>query len=191
MHGKDWNNKNKVYIYLNNTKSHIINNWNKLALYFSISHTNSILINVYVLKNEKSFKICYVQAFLHVHFIFLPSSFLANAIFWDQWDDHPRTVSHARDHWWTLDLATAFLSKDVNSRTELVYIPSLRGYARNCAPRRWLGDYTSLNVPKKTLRFDSWKNNFKTALRSGSMFCIKFQVLLKVFSFFPCWNTAI
>ena len=50
--------------------------------------------------------------------------------------------------------------------------------------------YTSLNVPKKTSHFDSWKINFKTGLRSGNMFCIKFQVLLKVFSSFPCWNTA-
>jgi hypothetical protein len=27
-------------------------------------------------------------------------------------DDHPRTVSHARDHWWTLDFANAFVSPD-------------------------------------------------------------------------------
>jgi hypothetical protein len=48
MHRKDLNNKNKVYIYLiNNTKSHI-NNWNKYALYFRISHNKSIVINVYV-----------------------------------------------------------------------------------------------------------------------------------------------
>jgi hypothetical protein len=33
-------------------------------------------------------------------------------------DDHPRTVSHARDHWWTLDFALdfAFVSPGVNSR---------------------------------------------------------------------------
>jgi hypothetical protein len=54
-------------------------------------------------------------------------------------DDHPRTVSHARDHWWTLDFANAFVSPGVNSRGELV--PSPRAYARNGAPRRWLGDY--------------------------------------------------
>jgi hypothetical protein len=35
-------------------------------------------------------------------------------------DDHPRTVSHARDHWWTLDFANAFVSPGVNSRGELV-----------------------------------------------------------------------
>jgi hypothetical protein len=30
--------------------------------------------------------------------------------------DHPRTVTHARDHWWTLDFANAFVSPCVNSR---------------------------------------------------------------------------
>jgi hypothetical protein len=50
-------------------------------------------------------------------------------------------VSHARDHWWTLDFANAFVSRGVNSRGELV--PSPRAYARNGAPRRWLGDKVS------------------------------------------------
>jgi hypothetical protein len=53
-------------------------------------------------------------------------------------DDHPPLVTHARDHWWTLDFANAFVSPGVNSRGELV--PSLRAYALNGAPRRWLGD---------------------------------------------------
>jgi hypothetical protein len=44
----------------------------------------------------------------------------------------------ARDIWWTLDFASAFLPPGVNSRTELV--PSPRAYARNGAPRRWLGN---------------------------------------------------
>jgi hypothetical protein len=35
-------------------------------------------------------------------------------------DDHPRTVTHARDIWWTLDFANAFVSPGVNSRGELV-----------------------------------------------------------------------
>jgi hypothetical protein len=43
----------------------------------------------------------------------------------------------ARGIWWTLDFASAFLSPGVNSRAELV--PSPRAYARNGAPRRWLG----------------------------------------------------
>jgi hypothetical protein len=47
-------------------------------------------------------------------------------------DDHPRTVNHARDHWWTLDFANAFVSPGVNSRRELV--PS------HGASRRRLGD---------------------------------------------------
>jgi hypothetical protein len=36
-------------------------------------------------------------------------------------DDHPSLVTHARDHWWTLDFANAFVSPGVNSRWELVY----------------------------------------------------------------------
>jgi hypothetical protein len=47
-------------------------------------------------------------------------------------DDHPHTVSHARDHWWTLDFANALVSPGVNSRGELV--PS------HSASRRQLGD---------------------------------------------------
>jgi hypothetical protein len=49
-------------------------------------------------------------------------------------------MNRSRDIWWTLDFASAFLSPGVNSRVELV--PSRRAYARNGAPRRWLGDYT-------------------------------------------------
>jgi hypothetical protein len=62
-------------------------------------------------------------------------------IFWDQWGWPPTLaslVTHA--HWWTLDFANAFISPGVNSRVELV--PSPRAYARNGAPRRWLGNYT-------------------------------------------------
>jgi hypothetical protein len=47
-------------------------------------------------------------------------------------DDHPHTVSHTRDHWWTLDFANAFVSPGVNSRGELV--PS------HGASRRRLGE---------------------------------------------------
>jgi hypothetical protein len=49
-------------------------------------------------------------------------------------DDHPRTVTHARDIWWTLDFVNAFVSPGVNSRGELV--PS------HGASRRRLGDKT-------------------------------------------------
>jgi hypothetical protein len=47
-------------------------------------------------------------------------------------DDHPSLVTHARDIWWTLDSANAFVSSGVNSRGELV--PS------QGASRRRLGD---------------------------------------------------
>jgi hypothetical protein len=47
-------------------------------------------------------------------------------------------VTHARDHWWTLDFANPFVSPGVNSRAEL--LPSPPAYARNGAARRWLGD---------------------------------------------------
>jgi hypothetical protein len=41
-------------------------------------------------------------------------------------DDHPlKIVGHARDHWWTLDFANAFVSPGVNSRGELVPRPEL------------------------------------------------------------------
>jgi hypothetical protein len=52
-------------------------------------------------------------------------------------DDHPRTVTHGRDNWWTLDSANAFGSPGVNSRGELV--PS------HGASRRRLGDYCNSN----------------------------------------------
>jgi hypothetical protein len=85
------------------------------------------------------------QAFLHVFFIFLPSSLLANShilrsVRWPPTQNHSvpkRTVTHARDHWWTLDFANAFVFPGVNSRAELV--PSPRAYALNGAPHRWLG----------------------------------------------------
>jgi hypothetical protein len=51
-------------------------------------------------------------------------------------DDHPSLVTHARDFWWTLDSANAFVSPGVNSRGELV--PS------HGASRRRLGDKIEL-----------------------------------------------
>jgi hypothetical protein len=61
-------------------------------------------------------------------------------------DDHPRTVSQARDHWWTLDFANAFVSPGVNSRGGLV--PS------HGASRRRLGDYMDGS--------DQWHTMYKT-----------------------------
>jgi hypothetical protein len=47
-------------------------------------------------------------------------------------DDHPRLVTQARDIWWTLDFANAFVSPGVNSPGDLV--PS------HGASRRRLGE---------------------------------------------------
>jgi hypothetical protein len=60
-------------------------------------------------------------------------------------DDHPRTVTHARDIWWTLDFPKAFVSPDVNSRGELV--PS------HGASRRRLGDKRVIMDDYKTLLY--------------------------------------
>jgi hypothetical protein len=58
-------------------------------------------------------------------------------------DDHPSLVTHARDIWWTLDSANAFVSPGVNSRGELV--PS------HGASRRRVGDYlTERSLFKKS-----------------------------------------
>jgi hypothetical protein len=55
---------------------------------------------------------------------------LANShIFEISEDDHPRLVTHARDHWWTLDFANASLSPGVNSGVEVV--PSPRANVRS------------------------------------------------------------
>jgi hypothetical protein len=53
-------------------------------------------------------------------------------------DDHTRTVTHARDIWWTLDFPNAFVSPGVNSRGELV--PS------HGASHRRLGDQSSCSL---------------------------------------------
>jgi hypothetical protein len=74
---------------------------------------------------------------LKIEVLFIP--LLANShIFEISEDDHSRLVTHARDHWWTLDFANASLSPGVNSRVEVELSP--RANARNGAPRRWHGD---------------------------------------------------
>jgi hypothetical protein len=84
-------------------------------------------------------------------------------------------------------LSTGFNLKDSNLVSWIVLSILHPLTAKTSWVTAWYSKYyTSLNVPKKTSHFDSWKKNFITALRSGNIFCIKFQVLLKVFSFFPC-----
>jgi presenilin-like A22 family membrane protease len=118
-----------------NTKSYI-NNWNKLDIHFRISHTKSILINVYVYcKNGKKFYnllcVTIFQAFRHAFFILVASSLLANShilrsVRWPPTE--PLTVTHARGHCWTLDFANAFVSTGVNSRGGISTLaPSARG----------------------------------------------------------------
>jgi hypothetical protein len=63
-------------------------------------------------------------------------------------DDHPSLVSHARDHWWTLDFANAFVSPGGISTLALRFAPSARGLV-NC----WQY-YTSNNYYLKASKFD-------------------------------------
>jgi hypothetical protein len=77
--------------------------------------------------------------------------------FWDQWGwplTEPLTVTHARAHWWTSDLANAFVSPGVNSRGELV--PS------HGASRRRLGD----KIPefKKSKIIVAFENSYRRSL---------------------------
>jgi hypothetical protein len=67
---------------------------------------------------------------LKIEILLIP--LLANShIFKISEDDHPRLMTHARDHWWTLDFANASLFPGINSRAELV--SSHRANARNGA----------------------------------------------------------
>jgi hypothetical protein len=60
-------------------------------------------------------------------------------------DDHPlKIVGHARDHWWTLDLANAFVSTGVKSRGELV--PSHGASSRRLGDERILSVLTILRI---------------------------------------------
>jgi hypothetical protein len=71
------------------------------------------------------------QASLHVFFIFFPSSLLANSHILRSVHEMITYTPCARDIWWTLDFASAFLYPGVNSRAELV--PSPRAYTWNGA----------------------------------------------------------
>jgi hypothetical protein len=84
------------------------------------------------------------------------------------------------NHWWTLDLANAFVSPGINSRAELV--PSPRAYARNGAPRRWLEDrqqaltnldrWSSVN----NLKFNASKCKVLTVTRKRSPILHTYQL---------------
>ena len=98
---------------------------------------------------QKRFTICYLKRFSKLSYMyflcFLPSSLLTNShilrsVRWPATETC--TVTHARDHWLTLDFANAFVSPGVNSRAELV--PSPRAYAQNGVPRRWFGEMLSI-----------------------------------------------
>jgi hypothetical protein len=84
-------------------------------------------------------------------------------------DDHPSLVTHARDIWWTLYSANAFVSPGVNSRGELV--PS-RG-----ASRRRLGDYIGYVSCNNALYsvYQKKLNRFEIALSFGK------QLLVSIF----------
>jgi hypothetical protein len=68
-------------------------------------------------------------------------------------DDHPRTLTHARDIWWTLDFPNAFVSRGVNSRGELV--PS------HGASRSRLGDQSCFALMRTLIAFDTLKAPIK------------------------------
>jgi hypothetical protein len=113
-----------------------LNIQSKLALYFTISHSKSILL---ISSNKNCFKAhCVKRDFPNICFWKLKSCLSHSwqtAIFFRsvRMTTHPPLVTHARDHWWTLDFANASLSPGVNSRAELV--PSPRANARNGASR--------------------------------------------------------
>jgi hypothetical protein len=60
----------------------------------------------------------------------------------------------------TLDIVNAFLSPGVNIRAELVR--SHQPYARNGAPRRWLGDKYMADIFKSHLEEEVFTNNRST-----------------------------
>jgi hypothetical protein len=79
--------------------------------------------------------------------------------FWDQWGwppTEPLTVTHARAHWWTLDLAkaNAFVSPGVNCRGELIL--------SHGASRRRLGDNIGLTKKDRDNRTEERKRKLRS-----------------------------
>jgi hypothetical protein len=83
-------------------------------------------------------------------------------------------MNRASDIWWTLDFTSAFLSPGVNSRAEL--LPSPRAYARNGAPRRWLGDYTKVRF----LMPEGMWLHFSQLLLVRTDKCIKYTLKISI-----------
>jgi hypothetical protein len=91
---------------------------------------------MFTFKNWKKFYNLLCETFSKLPYMyFLYFSLLHSwqtAIFWDQCMRWPPIYTPcARDIWWTLDFASAFLYPGVNSRAELV--PSPRAYTWNGA----------------------------------------------------------
>jgi hypothetical protein len=89
-----------------------------------------------------------------IEILLIPLLHAISHIFEISVDDHPlKIVGHARDHWWTLDFANAFVYPGVNSRGELV--------PPHGASRRRLGDNISdFNGRKKSVSI-KYTNLFK------------------------------
>jgi hypothetical protein len=79
-------------------------------------------------------------------------------------------MNRARDNWWTLDFASAFLSPGVNSRGELV--PSPLAYARNGALRSWLGG--------KSAKINLCYRNIRNQAQWASMRSSKYPGILEI-----------
>jgi hypothetical protein len=101
-------------------------------------------------------------------------------------------VTHARDHWWTLDFANASLSPRVNSRAELV--PSPRANGRNGAPRRrargLMSSYKNKLSFHSCLDF-SWNNQYidvKISVKYCFSLLDKHHRYVVIFSHFPHKN---
>jgi hypothetical protein len=93
-------------------------------------------------------------------------------------DDHPRLVTHARDIWWTLDFANAFVSPGVNSRGELE--PS------HGASRRRLGDYTCSRSIKGKWQYIFLFSHLKELLKQNIINL--FHILLSSWNIFTWSN---
>jgi hypothetical protein len=89
-----------------------------------------LILNQFLIFTFKNWKVLQFvmwndfPSFLHVFFYFcLFHSWQTASRFWD--GEMTIHTPCARDIWWTLDFASAFLSPDVNSRAELVPSPRL------------------------------------------------------------------